>query len=126
MFLLVASVEFSVVGLLVTDHPVDNFEQPLSEAPQSAGVGHALLALRLIISLAPNARLAKAISPKMNGVSKEGVARPANFDFPELAGLENHGRSSGKALESVGVAVAPEIGSDGGHQPRRQHLLGSW
>ena len=113
---MVASVEFRIVGLFVREHFEHDFKQTLAQTSQGTGVAHALVALFLVISLAPRAGFAKAIGPEVNGVPKEFVAGPANVCFVDLARLVAHGRSPGEALEHVVSAVTLRIGADGGQE----------
>src|SRR5882672_12289229 len=87
-------------------------------------MAHALLTLFLVIGLAPGAGFAEAISPKMNGVSEEFIARPADFGFMDLTGLKTDRSGSGIALQHLKSAIPTGIRTDGGQQSRGQDLLG--
>ena len=52
MFLLVAGVEFRIVGFFVGKHFEDDLQQSLSEAAQRAGRAHALVSFFPIVGLA--------------------------------------------------------------------------
>ena len=63
MFLLVAGMKLGVVRRSIFEHAEEDFEQPLPQASQRAGVAHALVAFLLVISVAPGAGFAKTIGP---------------------------------------------------------------
>ena len=112
MFLLVAGMQLSIIRFLFSEHLENDFQQSLSQAPESAGMAHALVALFLIISLPPSAGFAEAIRPQMNGVAEKFVAGPADFDFGHLAGLVTNWGGAGKALQHVVVPIPLQIGAD--------------
>ena len=87
MLLLAAGVELGVVRFAGDQHPEQDFEQSLSQAPQGTGVRHACLPLLLVVGLAPGAGLAKAIRPKVHGVAHELIAGPPHSNLVEFAGL---------------------------------------
>jgi len=117
--------EFGVVRSLVGEHLEEDFEQALSQASQSAGVAHALLAFLLIIGLSPDAGFAEAVGPEVNGVAKELIARPTDLGFLNVPGLVADGRGARKALEDLVAAIALGMGADGRQKPRGQHLFGA-
>ena len=119
MLLLVASVQFSIVGLLVQEHAEEDFEQPLAQAPERTGVTHPLLALRLIISLTPSAGFAKTIRPEVNGMTHKLIAGPAHLSLMNLAGLIAYRGGASKGLQHLMFAVASGVSADRGQQPRR-------
>ena len=119
MFRLIAGVEFGVIGLLVREHLEHDFQQALSQAAPCAGVAPPLLALLLLIGLAPGAGFAKAVRPEMNRMPEELIARPADLDSMNLAGLEWYRRGPGKAWQHVVVPITRGVGADGGQEARR-------
>ena len=119
MLLLIERVEFSIVGFLVQEHAEEDFKQPLTQAPESTGVTHSLLALGLIISLAPSTGFAKTIRPEVHGVTHKLIARPAHLSLMNLAGLIAYRGGAGKGLQHLMFAVASGVGADGGQQPWR-------
>ena len=85
MFLLVARVQLGVVRFFVGNHFEEDLEESLSQTTQGAGMAHALSALLLVVGLPPGGAFAKAIGPKVNGVSQKPIARPAHLSFFDLA-----------------------------------------
>src|SRR5262245_8366624 len=109
MFLLITSMEFGVVGLLVANHPANDFEQSLSQASQRTGVAHAITTLFLIIRLAPGTGLAEAIGPQMNGMAQKLVAGPADLSFVDLTRFKTDRGRSRDALQDLEAGVATGI-----------------
>src|SRR4029453_16446857 len=86
---------------------------------------HTLIALVLIVSLAPSTGFAKAICPEMNRVPHELVTRPTDTNFADPARFIRHGRSPSDALEHFVVAITIRIAAHGSQQARGQDLFGS-
>src|SRR5207248_9642859 len=86
-------------------------------------MAHALLALFLIVGLAPGTGFAEAIGPEVNGVAEEFVAGPPNGYFADLARLVAHGRSPGERLKHLMSAITLRVGADGRQESRCQDLL---
>ena len=124
MLLLVAGVVFGVVGRFVREHTQEDFKQSLTQAPEGAGMALALLALVLIVGLAPGAGAAERVGPEMNGMAHELVAGPAHLGFLELAGLVADGGCAGNALQRLVGTVAIGVAPNGRQEPGGQDFLG--
>ena len=113
MVFLIQSMHVGIVGLLVREHAKEDLEQPLPQAPERAGTAHALLALFLVVGLAPRTGLAKTVCPQMDGVAHEFVAGPADVCFVNLPGLVIDRGRPGEALQHLRAAVAIGIAANG-------------
>jgi hypothetical protein len=109
MLLLIASVEFSIVGLLIANHAKDDFEQPLAETPQGARMRHTGLALLSVISPTPRADSVEAVGPQVNGMAHKFVAVPTDPGFVDLTRFKTDRGSSGIALQHLKGAVAARV-----------------
>ena len=109
MFLLIAGMEFGVVGRFIADHPEHDLEESLAQAAQRAGVTHALLTFLQVVSLSPATGAPEAVGPEMNGAADEFVAGPTDMHLVDFAGLIRHRSSPGDALEHFLTTVTIRI-----------------
>jgi len=98
--------QLGIVRPSVLEHPEENFEQSLSQAPQGTRMTHAPVTFLLVISLAPGAGFAERIGPQMNRVAQEFVAGLADTHSADLARLIGYRRGPGDSLQHFLSAVA--------------------
>lgn len=125
MLLLIESVQFGIVGFAVGEHAKQDFKQPLAQAPQGAGMTHALFALLVIVGLAPAAGAAETVGPQMDGMAHELVAGAAHTGPIDLAGLVINRGGTGQALEHLMGTVTGRIAANSGQEPWGQDFPGS-
>jgi hypothetical protein len=122
MLFLVAGVQIGVVGLAGLDHLPKDFEQPLAETTQGAGMTFAFGAFLSVVNLGPGADPQTALGPEMDGMAQNLVTLVTDADAVNLAGLETDRSRSGDALQGLGVLEAIGVAADFAQQARGQRL----
>jgi len=106
MLLLVAGVQIGVVGRAGLDHLPNDFKQALAHTTQVTGMTFALGAFLSVVNPGPGRDPQAALSPEMDGVTRNFVALVADTKPVNLAGLETDWGCSGDALQSFRVFQA--------------------
>jgi hypothetical protein len=98
---------FEVLGLfiggVVLPESPEQLQPAFAQAPERAGVGMALVAFGLIVSLGSSAGFAAFIRPQMHGAAQGPVASPADVGLADLPGLIAYGANSGQAHQALSV-----------------------
>ena len=125
MLHLVAGVQIGVIGLAGLEHLPKDFQEALSHTPQRARMTFAFGALLSVVNFGPRTNSQATLGPQMDGVAQNLIARAANMNPVNLAGLETDWSGAGDALQGLGVLKAIGVAADFAQQPRGQSLGGA-